>query len=176
MSKLSDEETKRIGRLQGELAVLHQYGRTYKLRLLGGQALEMLTLLKTRLGTPCGQGRPNTHAALTSKTETYLEWCQGVDPVNKWELVIVHPGGMRWTLLNAQHPMEVRGAHETEADPAGTCDRLWEIHKLATRSRVLPEDVEKIARLSEGFAPIPPCSICKQRHAEPEQNCPQLKS
>lgn len=29
-------------------------------------------------------------------------------------------------------------------------DRLWEIHRLATRSRVLPEDIEQIARLSKG--------------------------
>lgn len=64
--------------------------------------------------------------------------------------------------------------NETTADPRS--DRLWEIHKLATRSRVLPEDIEQIARLSEGYAPIPPCSICQQRHAEPEQNCPTLKA
>jgi hypothetical protein len=55
-------------------------------------------------------------------------------------------------------------------------DRLWQIHRIATQSRVLPEDVDRIAELSEGFAPIPPCSICKQSHAEPEQDCPQLRA
>ncbi len=34
-------------------------------------------------------------------------------------------------------------------------DRLWEIHKIATQSRVLPEDVDRIAQLSIGFAPAP---------------------
>jgi hypothetical protein len=62
---------------------------------------------------------------------------------------------------------------ETPAPYYGA-DRLWEIHKIATQSRVLPEDIDRIASLSEGFAPIPPCSICKKPHAEPEQDCPRL--
>jgi hypothetical protein len=73
--------------------------------------------------------------------------------------------------------LEAGTAHRPRMEPKAdySMDRLWEIHQLATRSRVLPEDIAQIARLSEGFGPIPPCSICKQRHAEPEQDCPQLR-
>lgn len=60
------------------------------------------------------------------------------------------------------------------SNPESPCDRLWEIYKIATQSRVLPEDVDRIAALSEGFAPIPPCSRCGVGHAEPEQDCPKF--
>lgn len=53
-----------------------------------------------------------------------------------------------------------RAAHET-SDPR--MDRLWEIHKIATQSRVLPEDVDRIARLSGGYAPAPKASEDSER-------------
>jgi hypothetical protein len=69
-------------------------------------------------------------------------------------------------------------APETTADGdaiTSLCDRLDRIHKIAL-DRVTNDSARlvMIANESEGFMPIPPCSICKQRHAEPEQDCPQL--
>lgn len=67
---------------------------------------------------------------------------------------------------------------ETTADDdaiTSLCDRLDRIHKIAL-DRVTNDSARlvMIANESEGFMPIPPCSICKQGHAEPEQDCPQL--
>lgn len=67
---------------------------------------------------------------------------------------------------------------ETTADGdaiTSLCDRLDRIHKIAL-DRVTNDSARlvMIANESEGFMPIPTCSICKQRHAEPEQDCPQL--
>lgn len=75
-------------------------------------------------------------------------------------------------------------AKQTAAEQAATiqvlCDRLDRIHQIATSkwgmTNMSFDKVRKISELSGGFAPIPPCSICKQPHAEPEQACPQLKT
>lgn len=42
---LTDEEKTKVGRSQGELAVLAKDGRTYNIRRVAGQALEVITLL-----------------------------------------------------------------------------------------------------------------------------------
>jgi len=55
---------------------------------------------------------------MTSNDVAHLEWCEGVDPAHKWELVIVHPNGMRWTLLNAEQPLKILNAPETGESPA----------------------------------------------------------
>lgn len=54
----------------------------------------------------------------------------------------------------------------------GLCDRLERINKTCHNISLSAEDkVKQAEEWSAGFAPIPPCSICKKRHAEPE--CPQ---
>lgn len=50
------------------------------------------------------------------------------------------------------------GARFSDETSDPRMDRLWEIHKIATQSRVLPEDVDRIARLSGGYAPAPKAS------------------
>jgi hypothetical protein len=81
------------------------------------------------------------------------------------------------TLVFLRELQERRGV-ETPADGdaiTSLCDRLDRIHKIAI-DRVTNDSARlvMIANESEGFMPIPPCSLCKQRHAEPEQDCPQL--
>lgn len=46
---LTADESREIGRSQGELAVLRKDGRTYEIRRIAGQALEVITLLTTKL-------------------------------------------------------------------------------------------------------------------------------
>jgi hypothetical protein len=121
---------------------------------------------------PTGTKRQKTSNELLTKIRA--ECCRklALDARRHGEAVAL----AQWILANigSEVQQQERVALETRADFRS--DRLWEIHKLATRSRVLPEDIDQIAQLSEGFAPIPPCSICQQRHAEPEQNCPTLQA
>lgn len=69
-----------------------------------------------------------------------------------------------WESLHTDPRTGARLSDET-CDPR--MDRLWEIHKIATQSRVLPEDVDRIARLSEGYAPAPKASNALPSDATP---------